>query len=295
MSLQELMNSGLPINRKERFYTATVFPMLVCRDGFRHFDRFTTLIEGYTPQPIDVRPKSANIQFFTEYSFFDSIFSTNTTKRFPNLSDMRDTPDIIILIQQGIHTTLIAVEAKMFLAPAPTSLHRQMTNQKLLLGALKDDLHIDHIYHVALVPERWQAALRNFEFPVITWQNLYKQFITIVPDDYFLEVLRIALDTYDDLVSRASGGKNNEGYMKGLAIYAAFKSGTLMRSVMGREKGGLYGKPIKDDFESGRWRTQRYETSSKTELANTNPNWFKIEDFIAQIDALDTDIILENP
>lgn len=228
--------------------------------------------------------KALIYNFFTEYSFFDSIFSTNTAKRFPNLSDMRDTPDIIILIQQDIHTTLIAVEAKMFLATAPTSLHRQMTNQKLLLGALKDNLHIDHIYHVALVPETWQAALRNFEFSVITWQDLYKQFVKIMPNDYFLEILRIALDNHSNLVSSKSGGKNNEVYMTGLSIYTEFKSGKLMMIIMGCN-GGLNGKRLQQHLESGDWRTTRYETNSVNNLPKQN--WFAIEDFIARVDALE--------
>ena len=35
MTLEELMKSELPLNRKERFFTGTVSPMIVCRDNFK--------------------------------------------------------------------------------------------------------------------------------------------------------------------------------------------------------------------------------------------------------------------
>ncbi len=33
----------LPLNRKERYYTGTVLPMIVCCDEFAHFGRFLRL------------------------------------------------------------------------------------------------------------------------------------------------------------------------------------------------------------------------------------------------------------
>ena len=33
MSLSQMMMNELPLNRKERFYTGTVLPMIVCRDA----------------------------------------------------------------------------------------------------------------------------------------------------------------------------------------------------------------------------------------------------------------------
>lgn len=41
--MAELVDHGLPLNRKERFYTATVLPMLVCTDDFGHLDRLLEL------------------------------------------------------------------------------------------------------------------------------------------------------------------------------------------------------------------------------------------------------------
>jgi hypothetical protein len=39
MSLNKLFGERLPVNRKERYYTGTVLPGIVCQDGFKYFDR----------------------------------------------------------------------------------------------------------------------------------------------------------------------------------------------------------------------------------------------------------------
>ena len=38
--LSGLFGGRLPINRKERYYTGTVLPMIVASDVFKHFGRF---------------------------------------------------------------------------------------------------------------------------------------------------------------------------------------------------------------------------------------------------------------
>jgi hypothetical protein len=77
----------------------------------------------------------------------------------------------------------------------------------------------------------------NYHLPFITWHNLYQQFATIIPDDYFLELLRIALDIYDGLVSLRSGGQNSQRKMSGLSIYNEFREGNLTMRIMGRKRG----------------------------------------------------------
>jgi hypothetical protein len=44
MSLEELMSEDLPLNRKERFFTGTILPMLVCKDSFKHLHGLLALI-----------------------------------------------------------------------------------------------------------------------------------------------------------------------------------------------------------------------------------------------------------
>ena len=83
-TLEELMKKELPLNRKERFFTGTVLPMIVCRDNFKYFKRFTSLIDGCEELEVSASPDSSNIQFFTEYSLVESIYDQATKGRFLN-------------------------------------------------------------------------------------------------------------------------------------------------------------------------------------------------------------------
>src|SRR6185312_6165083 len=47
----EMFDSSLPLNRKERFYTGTVLPMLIASDGFMHLNRFLRLCSAPTLPP----------------------------------------------------------------------------------------------------------------------------------------------------------------------------------------------------------------------------------------------------
>jgi hypothetical protein len=68
-----LVAGGLPLNRKERYYTGTVLPMLVATDDFAHLGRLTELA-GLGPVQVDARPASATVQLFTEYGYLESTW-----------------------------------------------------------------------------------------------------------------------------------------------------------------------------------------------------------------------------
>jgi len=44
MALDSLMAQLLPLNRKEKYYTGTVLPGIICADNFAHFSHFTRLL-----------------------------------------------------------------------------------------------------------------------------------------------------------------------------------------------------------------------------------------------------------
>ncbi|PPD42375.1 MAG: hypothetical protein CTY16_14760 [Methylobacter sp.] len=74
------------------------------------------------------------------------------------------------------------------------------------------------------------------------------------------------------------GGENNHGHKTGKELLAESQRGA--KFFVGRN-GGLKGKLLKDDVNSGKWKAQRYETSmSETE---PNQNWFSLSDFIAAV------------
>src|SRR4051812_14560041 len=98
LSLEKLLNQELPLNRKERFFTGTVFPMIVCRNNFEHFSIFLEMIGCSEALPVISDPAATNILFFTEYSLVESIVGL-TRSRFDDSPKIKDTPDVMILIQ----------------------------------------------------------------------------------------------------------------------------------------------------------------------------------------------------
>jgi hypothetical protein len=149
MSIAHLADTGLPFNRKERFFTGTVLPMLVCADDFTHFGRLTELVR-LGRIDVDARPSSANVQFFTEYSFAESVIG-EAKARFPGAPTRKDTPDVMIYIA-GPPRALIAIEAKMYDRPTKTELNEQLSAQAALVRYIAERLDVQaaSLAHVAL-------------------------------------------------------------------------------------------------------------------------------------------------
>lgn len=285
MSLKELMKNELPMNRKERFFTGTVFPMIVCRENFKYFNHFINLIDDLSNIEIKATPENSNIQFFTEYSLVESIMGKSEL-RFPDPPLTKDTPDIIISIRTSDKgKILIAIEAKMYDNPTGDKLKTQMNNQRdNILEYLKERLEISKIYHYALLPGPLfnEVKKAGFNYPVILWEDIYNIYKEFSDNDYFLEILRVAINSYEELVSRsAQYGINCEERLQGQYIYDNYKRGTLAKIVMGRNY-GFYGDLLSEDIRSGTWRKQYYETSSAENPPNRN--WFYIKEFVDRID-----------
>ncbi len=89
----------LPLNRKERYYTGTVLPMLIGSDRFAHLHRFLALC-GLDVEPFgrDDEDYGSGIQFFTGYNSFESIFTKEDRARFESdPPSERDTPDLVLV------------------------------------------------------------------------------------------------------------------------------------------------------------------------------------------------------
>jgi len=288
MSLENMMKTGLPMNRKERFFTGTVFPMIVCAEQFRHLNILARLMGIRQLPAVESDPAQASIQFFTEYSLVESIYDQQTKKRFPNPPTTKDTPDIVILIR-GATTTLIALEAKMYHQPQRSSLVKQLKAQRRQLGYLQEHLSIDEIWHSALLPrgflpelkDRVPAGRRDPGFPIVRWEDLLDGYRRVRPtNDYFIGVLDLALRHWKSLCSQPLAyGVNAEGKMKGSLIVSLFGSDPSL-SIMGRS-GGLQGPALAEDISSGNWCNREYEVSSSAEPPNKN--WFYISEFIERV------------
>jgi hypothetical protein len=283
MSLKEMLSAELPLNRKERFFTGTVFPMIVCKENFRHLHLLLSLL-GVSPTPAIISTADKeNFLFFTEYSLVESALGM-TKQRFKNLPHTKDTPDIVILIKAETKI-LVALEAKMYNGTTVSGLNQQMLAQQKILESIQESLSVDKVYHYALLSEKLAKKVEHgLAYPVLTWEAIYKEYEPVCKNDYFFDMLRISLDIYDDLVSSTSisFGRNSEEKLSGQQIYERFKQGTLDKVSIGRS-GGKYGGKLKEDITTGKWHTFVYETSSKKPV-DLNRNWFWIEDFVNLID-----------
>jgi hypothetical protein len=286
MSLDDLLNTQLPMNRKERFFTGTVFPMIVGRDNFRHFQIFTNLLQLDNLPEIDPKANSSNIQFFTEYGFLESCYGSARERFREHFPQQRDTPDILVLIRHT-QTYLIAIEAKVYDNPTAAALTIQIQNQAgRVLRPIAEALKIErkNVHQAALLPEALRRAMGTLDFPVVTWERLLSDYEhALGSNDYWLGVLRIALNKYEELVARpVIYGKHMDDRLPGRQIYSEFKKGTLHFTCMGRNQ-GLRGDPLKADIDSGAWERQLYEVNRQEHPPNFN--WFRIEEFINLIDA----------
>ena len=137
----------------------------------------------------------------------------------------------------------------------------------------------DHCLRAHL-PAALARRVGPFGWPVITWEQLHDACASGRAEDHWLALLRIALERYDELVSRgsmASFGANNEAYMTGAGILRLHRAGRAP-AVMGRKR-GLRGPVLASDIATGRWRDQRYETRSLGPPPNRN--WFTVGEFVA--------------
>jgi hypothetical protein len=280
MTIAHLAETGLPFNRKERYFTGTVLPMLVCVDNFAHFGRLTELV-GLGRIDVDARPSSANVQFFTEYSFVESVVG-EAKARFPGAPTRKDTPDVLIYVA-GPRRALIAIEAKMYDRPTTAELNEQLGAQAALVRYIAGRLDVEAagIAHVALLPAALASELGKLVVATVTWERLLETYADVAPP-YFLEVLRVALARYNQLVSpRPTWGANAETKRTGAEIYERYQTGALTTPWMGRQS-GLNGAELAKDIASGTWRSQLYECSSKPVQ---NKNWFTVAEFVARIRA----------
>lgn len=272
----------LPLNRKERFFTGTVLPQIICHDNFKYFDLFLKLIPGF-PDNLVIKPNADdnNIQFQTEFSLKESVAEDYIGREYVELPETKDTPDVVILITEP-DLYLVVIEAKMFSSATSSDVERQMEKQGAVVNSICKTLEIKeaNIFHCALVPREVIPSKSAFKFSVIYWEEIVESYKEILPNDYFLNVLDLALNNYTNLKSKQSAafstyGKNMDTRINGETILELHKKGE--KFVVGRS-GGLYSPKFMKDCDSGGWKTFEYEVKFNT-TSPPNRNWFSSNDF----------------
>lgn len=274
----------LPLNRKERFYTGTILPQIICYDNFKYFSRFTELINGF-PENLKFNPDadSNNIIFMTEYSLNESYKNLNDRKLFVEVPKTKETPDIVILITEP-EKILVVVEAKMYNSENYSKFRNQFNEQKKIVSCIKNNLGIieKNIFHFALVPQKYFSTTHQDEFQILFWEDILNSYKDILEENYFYNVLKFAIDNYDNLKSTSTAfssfGKNMDNRLTGLEIINLHNSGK--RFCVGRSQ-GINGDIFRTDVYSGGWKFFKYEIKY-TDIP-PNRNWFTSSHFADEV------------
>ncbi len=280
-SLYNNFNNYLPLNRKERFFTGTVLPQILCHENFKYINLFFGLIDNF-PKDIVIHANAANnnIQFLTEYSLKES--ANFCGKKYQNLPKTKDTPDVVILITEP-DLYLIVIEAKMFTSPNNSDFKQQIKAQQDVIKCVQENLEIKpvNIFHLGLVPENYFSKNIITNCQMLYWENILNAYTGILQGTYFYETLKFALQNFTKLISGNNGsfgsfGKNCEDRLSGLEILTWHKAGK--RFWVGRDR-GLYGNKLQKDKETGGWQRFEYEVNFTGNEA-ANRNWFSSFDFV---------------
>jgi hypothetical protein len=279
----------LPLNRKERYYTGTVLPMLVASDGFAYLDRLLRLCGLEADLDVPARLDGGlDIDFYTEYSHAESVFTDEDRGAWP-VPPGGDTPDVVI----NGGDWLLAIEAKMFHNPNAADLAAQMRRQRVLVDLWTERMGLDpaRVRHVLLLPrplaDRVQGTLPvELVDAVVTWEEVLEQYWTVAPR-HWSRVLHHALTRHGALESsrELNFRANAQQVMTGADIAAgAADRHDPPLDYIGRS-GGLNGALFAEDVATGRWRTTKYELRSGPPANPSNRNWFTLTEFNTRIGA----------
>jgi hypothetical protein len=269
----------LPFNRKERFFTGTVLPLLVASDDFARLPAFLSACG--MPAPVIEAARSARpetIQFLTEYGFAESTWNDRTGD-WTDYDGGRDTPDVVIVGTDW----LLAVEAKVYARQGRTVIADQLAAQRTLVEYWQRKLDVppEHARLVALLPEAYAREVGDVGAPVVTWEAVLAAVGPSAPA-YWRAVLATALRRYDELKSTFDGRRPVRPKLTGAEIVAGHDDGSRSVTWVGR-LGGLGGARLQQDLATGSWRTQTYEVS-EDEPDNAR-NWFTVAEFVTAVRA----------
>lgn len=270
-----IQESGAPFNREERFFTGTVLSLLLCGNDFKNLKVITDIMAPNLKINPIFSSRQKNVLFYTEYNLKKSGVVSAERE-----SADGDTPDVLFYIFDKGNTYLFAIEVKMFHRPTKEKLIQQMEGQLVILKNLADRKNIphNHIFHVALLPRKQAQQLSGIS---ITWEDILEKYAKVKANNYALEMLRYALDHYDQLVSKQSSSKkNNTGRVRGSKISSEHKE--LGIKYVGCGSRGLHGKRFKQLVVSGDWKSTRFEVTT-SEIRPEHENWFTIDEFIKAV------------
>jgi hypothetical protein len=218
VALEQLFgrDDRLPLNRKERFYTGTVLPGIICSDSLQAFFRLL----GWHDVVGALAPDSTNVQIFSEYDLRDAIRGDPRSPWKHLLVQMDgepllsgDTPDLVVLVERP-KPLIVAIEAKLFSSDTAKDVVGQIDRQRrYVVDHLKTIVADCQTLQVALVPSSLGARVGALigdsqACRTLTWEAVLKAYADKPAASYWVALLRYALSREADL--RAKGGRTGD-------------------------------------------------------------------------------------
>lgn len=261
----------LPFNRKERFFTATIFPSILLNGDRSNLYAFLDLIEGF-PTGFTRDSVGDSFLFYTEYMLKQAAGTIDALSG--------DTPDALIYFAAP-QRALVSIEAKMFERTGQGDLDDQIRGQlqNVLTPIMREkQLTADEVFQIGLVPEG--AAVRSTSaYQVLHWDTLLDENRFRLADCYFAHFLRYALNNYATFLSSSSGKASTvEGMWPGARVLEEARAGRdFWVGTQGGEK-----RTVKD-IEQNSWEKKLYNISAKKPLKGRAGNWFHAQRFLALV------------
>ena len=183
---------SLPVNRNDRYYTATVLPAILGAHRFIDLDLFLRLCE-LDDAEIGGDGDRQWLEFLTGFDLAESVVTAADRQVFPDVpagDDGLPAPDLVIAGADW----LVVVEAALFSRPGPDALAERLRRRLPAVERMRAGLGIDasRVRHGVLLTDP-AAAPPDVDF-VMTWQQVLDAYDGIGPA-YWLAVLARAVSS----------------------------------------------------------------------------------------------------
>lgn len=151
----------------------------------------------------------------------------------------------------------------------------QLSNFEKDIEQVKIETGVQDVFLFGLKSSKYDVPneyLSVFNGPILDWSDLS----VLYNND---PILQRANDIFDPDKEMRYGKNNISGYMTGIQLQEQYDKGN--RFFVGRSQ-GIDGLTLKNDIQSGKWKSQKYETNAETKSA-PNKNWFSLSQFIEMV------------
>lgn len=276
-----LLETAMPLNVEERFWTATVLPALFAVPNLEPLGPLLKLMRERAGVPESKREYHASqALFFTEFDRRKSNGKDCGLKL--SVTTVNATPDIVI-VELGEIPTVYGIEAKV--AGCVNSIRWQRRQQtRFVLNGLRRDIEratgkqARHPIHVALVPKPRMRAMEAQCIPAMSWSELLD--LTQRPDDdYFVECLRLMIDRYEHIAEDRA--KLWEGEYTGRQLKWLARRDVQFRPAYVGVGQVSRGTRWRDLIASGAWKREHFQANWSWDSGSPpSANWIRYDEFL---------------